>query len=171
MTKAVQDRMVEVERVRDAFHAAIYTAPNLEKAMTLAAAGCTLTNVPSGSGAADDGLRRYLAEDLLPHLPGDLSFRRISRVGDRWRVVHEDMVSFTHDTELPWLLPGVAPTHRRAEILAISVVTIERSLIASYRTLWDQTTLRAQLGLDVTAREIGYTRLYSRYEDGDLCSR
>jgi carboxymethylenebutenolidase len=57
------------------------------------------------------------------------------------------MVSFTHDTELPWLLPGVAPTHRRAEILAVSVMTIERSLVASCRTLWDQTTLMAQLGL------------------------
>jgi carboxymethylenebutenolidase len=148
MTKAVQDRMVEVERIRDAFLAAIYTTPDLDKAMRLAAPGCALTNIPSSSGAAGDGLRRYLAEDVLPHRPRDLSFRRLSRTGDRWRVAQEEMVSFTHDTELPWLLPGVAPTHRRAEILAVSVVTIERSLVASCRTLWDQTTLMAQLGLD-----------------------
>jgi carboxymethylenebutenolidase len=169
MTKAVQDRMVEVERVRDAFHAAIYTTPNLDQAMRLAAAGCTLTNIPSGSGAAGDGLRRYLAEDVLPHLPSGLSFRRLSRTGDRWRVAQEEMVSFTHDIELPWLLPGVAPTHRQAEILAVSVVTIERSLVASYRTLWDQTTLLAQLGLSLQDTECGYTRLYFWYEDRDLC--
>jgi carboxymethylenebutenolidase len=148
MTKAVQDRMVEVERIRDAFLAAIYTTPDLEKAMRLAAPGCTLTNIPSGRGATGDGLRRYLAEDVLPHRPSDLSFRRLSRTVDRWRVAQEEMVSFTHDTELPWLLPGVAPTHRRAEILAVSVVTIERSLVASCRTLWDQTTLLDQLSLD-----------------------
>ena len=160
MTKAVQDRMVEVERIRDAFHAAIYTTPDLEKALRLAAAGCTLTNIPSGRGAAGDGLRRYLAEDVLPHLPSDLSFRRLSRTGDRWRVAQEEMVSFTHDTEMPWLLPGVAPTHRRAEILAVSVVTIERNLVASCRTLWDQTTLQAQLGLSLQDAACGYTRLY-----------
>lgn len=154
MTKAVQDRMGEVERIRDAFHAAIYTTPDLEQAMRLAAAGCTLANIPSGGGAAGDGLRRYLAEVVLPHLPADLSFRRLSRTGDRWRVAQEEMVSFTHDTELPWLLPGVAPTHRRAEFLAVSVVTIERSLIVSCRTLWDQTTLQAQLGLGSAAARV-----------------
>jgi carboxymethylenebutenolidase len=60
-------------------------------------------------------------------------------------VAQEDIVSFTHDLELPWLLPGIAPTHRRAEVLAMSVVTVQRSLITSHRTLWDQTALLAQL--------------------------
>ena len=148
MTKAVQDLMVEVARVRDAFHAAICSTPDLDAALSLAADGCTLTSIPSGSGATGPDLRRYLAEEVLPHLPADLTFRRISRTGDRWRLAQEDMVSFTHDVELPWLLPGEAPTHLRAEVLAVSVVTIERSLVASYRTLWDETALRAQLGLD-----------------------
>jgi carboxymethylenebutenolidase len=149
MTKGVQDRMVEVERVRDAFHSAIYSASSPEAAMALTTTDCVLVNLPAGSGAASgDGLRRYLADDVLPHLPADLTFRRISRTGDRWRVAQEDIVSFTHDLELPWLLPGIAPTHRRAEVLAISVVTVQRSLITSHRTLWDQTALLAQLHVD-----------------------
>ena len=147
MTKAVQDLMVEVARIRDAFQAAVYSAPSLDAALALTTPGCTLTNIPSGTGAAGEGLRRYLAEDVLPHLPADLTFRRISRTGDRWRVAQEDMVSFTHDRELPWLLPGVAATDRRVEVLAVSVVTIERSRIAAHRTLWDQLSLLAQLGL------------------------
>jgi carboxymethylenebutenolidase len=147
VTKAVQDLMVEVARIRDAFHAAIYARPDLEAAMALTTTGCTLANLPSGTGGTGDGLRRYLAEDVLPHLPAGLSFRRVSRTGDRWRVAQEDMVGFIHDRELPWLLPGVAPTGRGVEVLAILVVTIERARIASHRTLWDQTTLLAQLGL------------------------
>jgi carboxymethylenebutenolidase len=148
MTKAVQDRMVEVARIRDAFQRAVFVAPDLDAAMGLVTGGCTLVSIPSGCGASGDGLRRYLGEEVLPHLPGDLSFRRLSSTGDRWRVAQEDLVSFTHDRELPWLLPGVPPTHRRVEdVLAISVVTIERSLIASHRTLWDQTALLGQLGL------------------------
>lgn len=146
MTKGVQDRMVEVERVRDAFHSAIYSASSPGAAMALTATGCVLVNLPAGTGATSgDDLRRYLADDVLPHLPADLAFRRISRTGDRWRVAQEDIVSFTHDLELPWLLPGIAPTHRRAEVLAMSVVTVQRSLITSHRTLWDQTALLAQL--------------------------
>jgi carboxymethylenebutenolidase len=145
VTKAVQDRMVEVARIRDAFQAALYSSPDLEGAMARVTPGCTLVNIPAGTGASGDGLREYLAADVLPHLPADLSFRRLSRTFDRWRVAQEDMVSFTHDRELPWLLPGVAPTHRPVEVLAISIVTVERNLIASHRTLWDQTSLLAQL--------------------------
>ena len=56
------------------------------------------------------------------------------------------MVTFTHDRELPWLLPGVAPTGRQVEVLAISVVSVRHrsragrttTLIAGHRTLWDQ---------------------------------
>ena len=71
-----------------------------------------------------------------------------AHTGNRWRVAEEDLVSFTHDRELPWLLPGVPPTHRRVEeVLAVWVVAVERSLIASHRTLWDQTALLTQLGL------------------------
>jgi carboxymethylenebutenolidase len=65
---------------------------------------------------------------------------------ERFRLVDETMVSFTHDQVLPWLLPGVAPTHQRAEVLAIGVVSFTRGLIGSKRILWDQASLTAQLG-------------------------
>ena len=63
-------------------------------------------------------------------------------------------MSFTHDRELPWLLPGVAPTHERAEVLTIAVVGFERGRISSQRVLWDHATLSAQLGL-VESRRAG----------------
>jgi carboxymethylenebutenolidase len=148
MTKAVQDRMVEVARIRDTFQRAVFIEPDLDAAMGLVTPGCSLVTNPGGYGARGEELRRYLGQAVLPHLPEDLSFRRLSSTGDRWRVAQEDLVSFTHDRELPWLLPGVPPTHRRVQdVLAISVVTIERSLISSHRTLWDQAALLGQLGL------------------------
>ncbi len=45
---------------------------------------------------------------------------------------------------------GSCPYPPPAEILAISVVTVHRSLVASCRTLWDQTALLAQLQIDPT---------------------
>jgi carboxymethylenebutenolidase len=86
-------------------------------------------------------------EDLFGHLPADLALTRISRTVDRFHLVDELTVSFTHDRELPWLLPGVAPTRQRAEVLTIAVVGFERGQISSQRILWDQATLTAQLGL------------------------
>ena len=151
MTMGVQQLMLEVERIRDSFHAAVFSTPDLDTALAVTAADCVLVNLPMGTGASGEGLRRFLAEDVLPHLPADLTFRRISRTVDRWRLAEEATVGFTHDRELPWLLPGVAPTHRRVEVLAISVVSIRHSRITSHRTLWDHSGLLEQLHLDPLA--------------------
>jgi len=141
--------MKEVERVRDAFHDAVFGAHDLDAALAVIAADCTLVNLPTGTGATGvQDLRRWLAELVLPHLPADLVFSRTSRTVDRWRVADETTVAFTHDRELPWLLPGVAATGRRAEVLAVSVVTVRHSRVTAHRTLWDHTGLRDQLHLD-----------------------
>jgi carboxymethylenebutenolidase len=146
VTKGVQDLMVAVERTRDQFVAAV-RGGDLERAMGLVTDDVALTTLPVGSGARGaDELRRHLEEDVLPHRPADLATRRVSRTGDRWRVVDEELVSFTHDRELPWLLPGIAPTGRRVEVLAISLVTVRKQRVAEHRTLWDHHGLLAQLG-------------------------
>jgi carboxymethylenebutenolidase len=91
----------------------------------------------------------------VAHRPDDLAFRRVSKTVDQRRLAEESMVTFTHDRELPWLLPGVAPTGRQVEVLAISVVSVRHrsragrttTLIAGHRTLWDQVGLLNQLRL------------------------
>ena len=157
MTVAIQQLIWQIERTRDGFHRAVYDDADLDAAMAALADDCTVLNLPVGTGAGGgDAVRRHLAEEVLPHRPDDLTFRRVSRTVDKFRLVEETVVAFTHDRELPWLLPGVAPTHRRAEVLAISVVTVRHrtrqnvvaSLITAQRTLWDHAGLLAQLGLE-----------------------
>ncbi|PVZ14178.1 ester cyclase [Actinomycetospora cinnamomea] len=151
MTKAVQDLMVAVERTRDAFAAAVRDG-DLDAATDLVTDDVVLTTLPVGTGARGaHALRRHLADDVLPHRPADLAATRVSRTGDRWRVVDEDLVTFTHDRELPWLLPGIAPTGLRVEVLAISVVTVRRQRITQHRTLWDHHGLLTQLGVAALA--------------------
>jgi hypothetical protein len=61
--------MVEVAWVRDSLYPAIYSTSRPGAAVALTAADCVLVNLPSGSGATGrDALRRYLADDVLPHL-------------------------------------------------------------------------------------------------------
>lgn len=155
MTVGIQQLIWEIERIRDGFHQAIFLDRDIDAALACVGEDVTVVQRPAGTGATGAAdLRRHLAEDVLPHLPADLAFRRLSRTTDKFRVVEETTVSFTHDRELPWLLPGFAPTGRRAEVLAISVVTFRHSrinahrtssLIAAHRTLWDHATLLAQL--------------------------
>jgi carboxymethylenebutenolidase len=156
VTPGIQELMRQLERVWDGFLRAVLVAGDVDAAMNATAERTSLVNVPMLTGARDrDGLRRYLAEDLVPHRPPDLRHRRISRTVDRFRVVDELAVGFTHDRELPWLLPGCAPTHRRAEVLTVTVATIRQGRITEQRTLWDLAGLTTQLGLPPGAVRVG----------------
>jgi carboxymethylenebutenolidase len=155
MTVAMQQLILAMQRLTDTFHESLYRKGDLDAALAVLDEEATLEVVPvTGGPLAGDALRRHLAEDLLPHLPADLTFRRLSRVADVRKLVDEQAVAFTHDRELPWLLPGVAPTDRRVEVLAISVISfrhrtrgsVTESVISAHRTLWDHSSLAGRLG-------------------------
>lgn len=157
MTVAMQQLILAMQRMADAFHEAVYSTRDLDAALATLADDATLESLPLSSEArSGDALRRHLAEDVLPHLPADLRFRRVSRTADIRKLADERVVEFTHDREMPWLLPGAAPTHRQAEVRAISVIAfrhrthgaVTSSLITSHRTLWDHSALLTQLRPD-----------------------
>jgi carboxymethylenebutenolidase len=151
VTPSIAQFMRDLEQVWDAHQQALLTRRDLAAALALLAAEPAVTHIPAMTGATGrQAVERFYADQFLPHLPEDLELRRISRTVDRWRLVDETTVSFTHDRELPWLLPGAAPTFRRAELLAIAVVGFDRTRIRSQRVLWDQATLAAQLGFKTT---------------------
>lgn len=157
MTPGIQQLLRQLEQVWDGHREAVATG-DLERAMAATDATTSLVNLPVLTGGTDrDGVRRYLADDLLPHRPADLARRRISRTVDRFRVVDEEWVAFTHDRELPWLLPGAAPTGRRAEVVAVTIATIRQGRISAQRALWDHAGLLAQLGLGPDAIRLGRT--------------
>lgn len=148
MTKAVQDLMVEVERVRDAFVGAVRRG-DADAARDLTVPDVTLRIDPTGIDAAGaEELHRVVADRIAPGLPADLAVARRTRTGDRWRVVDEETVSFTHDREMGWLLPGVAATGLAAEVDVVTVVEVRRSLVRRCRMVVDLLGLADQLGLD-----------------------
>jgi carboxymethylenebutenolidase len=57
------------------------------------------------------------------------------------------LMSFTHDVEMPWILPGVAPTGRRVAIPIIAIVAFRVGKIAREHIYWDQASVLAQIGL------------------------
>ena len=99
--------MRELERAWDAHRDALLVRRDLAAAFAPLAAEPSVVHIPAMTGAAGRlPVERFYADQFLPHLPGDLVLSTISRTVDRWRLVDETTVSFTHDRVLPWLLPG-----------------------------------------------------------------
>jgi carboxymethylenebutenolidase len=152
VTPSIAQFMRDLEQVWDAHQQALIQRRDLQAALAPLAAEPTVTHIPAMTGGTGhQAVERFYADQLLPHLPADLTLRRISRTVDRWRLVDETTVSFTHDREMPWLLPGVEPTFRPAEVLAIAVVGFDRTRIRSQRVLWDHATLAVQLNITAPA--------------------
>ena len=152
MTPSIAQYMRDHEQVWEAHQQALIQQHDLRAALVALAAEPSIVHIPAMTGGTGrQAVERFYAGQFLPHLPADLALSRVSRTVDRWRLVDETMVSFTHDRELPWLLPGAEPTFRRAEVLAIAVVGFDRTRIRSQRVLWDHATLAAQLGITAPA--------------------
>jgi carboxymethylenebutenolidase len=150
VTPSIAQFMRDLAQTWEEHQKALIRRRDLQAALAQLAAEPVITHIPAMTGATGRAaVERFYADQVLPHLPADLTLSTISRTVDRWRLVDETTVSFTHDRELPWLLPGVKPTFRRAQVLAIAVIGFDRTRIRSQRVLWDHATLLGQL--DITA--------------------
>jgi carboxymethylenebutenolidase len=55
--------------------------------------------------------------------------------------------SFTHTSEVDWMLPGVAPTGRRVEVPLVAIVRFVDGKVAHEHIYWDQASVLVQVGL------------------------
>ena len=107
-----------------------------------------LWNIPTMCGGrGQDGMRRYYRDNFVGTMPADAAISSVSlTVGDD-QIAEEVILTFTHDREMPWILPGVAPTRRRVEIPQLAVVAVRDGKIAHEHIWWDQASVLAQVGL------------------------
>jgi carboxymethylenebutenolidase len=56
-------------------------------------------------------------------------------------------LEFTHDSEVPWMLPGVAPTGRNIRIPMVVVMSFEGDKVSYEHIYWDQASVPVQAGL------------------------
>ncbi|MFF0066683.1 nuclear transport factor 2 family protein [Streptomyces sp. NPDC005279] len=105
-------------------------------------------HVPTAMGARGrEPVRDFYRRWFVGRNPRDFTLETLTRtVGDD-RIVDEMLVSFTHDIEVPWILPGVAATGRAISIAVIAVVSFDGVLIASEHIYWDQASVLGQAGL------------------------
>jgi carboxymethylenebutenolidase len=107
-----------------------------------------VNHVPTmAGGVGHDQLKRFYKYHFIGANPPDMAMTPVSRtVGDD-RVVDEMVVRFTHTTEIDWMLPGIAPTHRVVEIPLVAIVQFRDGKVAHEHISWDQASVLVQIGL------------------------
>ena len=92
-------------------------------------------------------LRRFYSRDFIPSMPPDTTLTPVSRTVGENQLVDEMIFAFTHTQEIPWMLPGVAPTKRRVEVPLVVIVRFRDGKLAHEHIYWDQASVLKQLGL------------------------
>ncbi len=98
-----------------------------------------------GVGKAE--LREFYSKRFIPAMPPDTTLEPVSRTVGADQLVDEMIFSFTHTCEMPWMLPGVAPTNRRVEVPLVAIVKFRDGKLAHEHIYWDQASVLKQIGL------------------------
>jgi len=98
-------------------------------------------------GYGKEALRAFYSTDFIPKMPPDTTLTPVSRTVGQDQLVDEMIFSFTHTQEMPWMLPGVAPTNKRVEIALVAIVKFRDGKLAHEHIYWDQASVLKQIGL------------------------
>jgi carboxymethylenebutenolidase len=105
-------------------------------------------HVPALTGASGgDAVRQFYVSQFIGHTPQDAVLRPISRTVSSDRVIDEFVLEFTHDSEVPFMLPGVPPTGHRVRIPTVVVMGFDGDKVSYEHIYWDQASVLVQVGL------------------------
>ena len=93
-----------------------------------------IPTLTGGIGYKD--LYRFYRDFFIPCNPPSMEMRLLSRTVGTDRVVDEMHVRFLHTQEIPWMLPGVAPTGKEVQVALVSVVCIRGGKLYHEHIYW-----------------------------------
>jgi carboxymethylenebutenolidase len=107
-----------------------------------------VNHIPTMTGRVGHGqLKRFYKYHFIGANPPDMALHPISRTVGTDRVVDEMVLSFTHTTEIDWMLPGIPPTGRRVEVPLVAIVHFRDGKLAHEHIYWDQASVLVQIGV------------------------
>ncbi|MCB0386284.1 MAG: hypothetical protein KDD43_12900, partial [Bdellovibrionales bacterium] len=80
-------------------------------------------------------------------MPEDTQIELIWRTVDEDTLVDEFIFKLTHDREMDFLLPGLAPTGKYVEVPMVASVYFAGEKVVREHIYWDQASVLVQLGL------------------------
>jgi carboxymethylenebutenolidase len=140
--------MDDIGAVFDEHVAAEFVDMDLEATMATMTDEPYVNHVPVMTGGVGrEEVRSFYGQHFIGKWPEDVEITPVSRTVGENQVVDELVLAFTHDVEMPQLLPGVAPTGRHVRLPFCVVVGFADGKVAHEHIYWDQASLLVQVGL------------------------
>jgi carboxymethylenebutenolidase len=98
-------------------------------------------------GRGHDQLLAFYRDQFIPSWPDDVVLEPLSRTVGENRVVDEFVLRFTHSQEMPFWLPGVAPSGRVVALPVVVIMSFAGDRVSCEHIYWDQASLLRQIGL------------------------
>src|SRR5215831_843991 len=125
-----------------------FVTRDTESTLATMADDAYVNHVPVMTGGfGKAALRDFYSRDFIPAMPPDTTLTPVSRTVGENQLVDEMIFSFTHTQEMPWMLPGVAPTNARVEVPLVAIVQFRDGKLAHEHIYWDQASVLKQIGL------------------------
>jgi len=125
-----------------------FSARDTEATLDTMVEDAYVNHIPTLTGGyGKAALRDFYSQRFIPTMPPDTTLTPISRTIGTDQLVDEMIFSFTHTQEMPWMLPGIAPTNKRVEIPLVAIVRFRDGKLAHEHIYWDQASVLKQIGL------------------------
>jgi carboxymethylenebutenolidase len=125
-----------------------FTTRDTEATLATMVEDAYVNHVPVMTGGiGKSALRAFYSRDFIPSMPPDTTLTPVSRTVGETQLVDEMIFSFTHTQEMPWMLPGIAPTNRKVEVALVAIVRFRDGKLAHEHIYWDQASVLKQIGL------------------------
>jgi carboxymethylenebutenolidase len=121
---------------------------NVDDTMSTMVAEPYVNHIPTMTGGVGyKELHRFYTNHFVNSNPPDTALTPISRTVGATQVVDEMLFTFTHTTEIPWMLPGIRPTGKRVEVPLLAVIKFRGDKLYHEHIYWDQASVLVQVGL------------------------
>jgi carboxymethylenebutenolidase len=105
-------------------------------------------NIPTGMGGrGKNEVRAFYRDSFVHSLPSDIANQLTHRVIGDDALVDELRLTFTHTTQMDWILPHVPPTNKKVTVDLVAAVYFRGDKICGERVYWDHASVLQQVGL------------------------
>jgi carboxymethylenebutenolidase len=145
---------------------------DVDATMATMVAAPYVNHVPTMTGGVGhDQLKRFYKYHFIGGNPPDTTLTPVSRTVGADQIVDELVFSFTHTSEIDWMLPGIAPTGAKVAVPLVAIVKFVDGKVAHEHIYWDQASVLVQIGkLDPKGLPVAGAETAAKVTDNKLPS-
>ena len=148
LLRAALGPIYDLSRLWDRHTEYEFATRDVDATMATMVAEPYVNHVPTlTGGVGHDHLKRFYKYHFVNANPPDTRLIPVSRTVGVDRLVDEMVFCFTHTCDIPWMLPGIAPTSRYVEIPLVAIVAFRGDKLCHEHIYWDQASVLVQIGV------------------------